>query len=72
MANIEDNFKINLNQNLWGLVISFGALGLSEYYLLNVLFWFSLIASSVFVISICFTTWAYTVNYISNKRKPSK
>jgi len=27
-----DDLKINLNQNLWGLLLSLGALGTSEYY----------------------------------------
>lgn len=28
----EDQFKINLNQNLWGLLLGFTALGVSEYF----------------------------------------
>jgi hypothetical protein len=68
MASVSENFKINLNQNLWVLVVSFGSLGLSEYYLLDTLYWFSLIASVVSLISLAFTTWAYTANYVANKR----
>lgn len=67
MANPADNFKINLNQNLWGLLVSFGFLGAAEHYELCVLFWFSVITSAAMVISVCFTTFAYTKNYLSNK-----
>jgi len=41
-----DNFKINLNQNLWVLVVAFIALGASEYYRLCTLFWFGVVLSS--------------------------
>jgi hypothetical protein len=27
---VEDRFHINLNQNLWGLVVSYAALGIAE------------------------------------------
>ena len=67
MTNPADIFKINLNQNLWGLVVCFGFLGVAEYYKLCVLFWFSVIPSIVMVISICMTTYAYTKNYTKNK-----
>jgi hypothetical protein len=67
MTNPADVFKINLNQNLWGLVVCFGFLGVAEYYTLCVLFWFSAIPSLVMTISICMTTFAYTRNYLENK-----
>ena len=68
MAELTDNFKINLNQNLWGLVVSFAFLGAAEYYKLCILFWFSVVPAAAMVISICFTTWSYTANYVSKKR----
>ena len=67
MAVSADNFKINLNQNLWGLVVSFGFLGIAEYYELCVLFWFSVLPALAMAISIIFTTWAYTKNYLTKK-----
>jgi len=67
MTSPADVFKINLNQNLWGLVVSFGFLGISEYYDLCVLFWFSIIPASAMTLSVCFTTYAYTLNYLKNK-----
>ncbi len=67
MTDVADKFKINLNQNLWGLIISFGFLGVAEYYKLCVLFWLSLIPSIAMIFSVCFTTYAYTSNYIKNK-----
>ena len=65
----EDQFKINLNQNLWGLVVAFGALGAAEYFHLCTLFWFSAVTSGVMVLSIAVTTLAYTINYCKNKQK---
>jgi len=67
MANPVENFKINLNQNLWVLVVSFGFLGAAEYYNLSVLFWFSVIPAVAMVVSVCFTTYSYTKNYVSKK-----
>jgi len=71
MGSPADNFKINLNQNLWGLLVSFGFLGAAEYYELCVLFWFSVIPAAAMVISICFTTFSYTKNYVSKKNAGS-
>ena len=67
MADAAEQFKINLNQNLWGLLVSFGFLGAAEYYELSVLFWFSVVPASAMVISICITSWSYTKNYVSRK-----
>ena len=63
-----DNLKINPNQNLLGMLASLGFLGVAEYYDLCVLFWFSIIPAFAMVISVCFTTWAYTSNYMHKKR----
>lgn len=67
MVSPADKFKINLNQNLWGLLVSFGFLGAAEYYKLCVLFWFSVIPAVVMVISVCFTTFSYTKRYMNKK-----
>ena len=67
MGNPAEQFKINLNQNLWGLVAAFSALGLSEHYHLCVLFWFSVISSAVMTLSVVVTTTAYTLNYWKSK-----
>lgn len=68
MSAIQDNFKINLNQNLWGLVVGLGALGIAEFYNLCILFWFSIAVSLIMVISVAVTMWAYTINYWRNKQ----
>ncbi|MDR3412911.1 MAG: hypothetical protein P4L87_18505 [Formivibrio sp.] len=65
----EDQFKINLNQNLWGLVVAFGALGAAEYFHLGTLFWFSAIVAVIMVLSVAVTTFAYTTNYWRNKQR---
>ncbi|MGX8884022.1 hypothetical protein ACWWD9_12510 [Methylovorus sp. SPW-M1] len=58
-----EQFKINLNQNLWGVVVSFSALGAAEYYNLSTLFWFAVVVSVIMVASIAVTTLAYTIKY---------
>ena len=39
---VEDKFNINLNQNLWGLVVAYAALGVAEHWCLRWLFRLSL------------------------------
>ena len=65
--NIPDNFKINLNQNLWGLLLSFAALGAAEYLKLKLLCSFSAVASAVMLLSVIATTIAYTWRYCTDK-----
>ena len=60
---VDDQFKINLKQNLWGLVVAFGALGAAEHFKLCTLFWFSAVVSAIMVLSVAVTTLAYTKNY---------
>lgn len=67
MAGPADQFKINLNQNLWGLVVSFAALGVAEHFKLCTLFWFAAITSAIMLLSVAVTTVAYTVNYWKHK-----
>ena len=70
MSNPTEQIKINLNQNLWGLIVGLSALGLAEYFALCTLFWFSAIISVIMIISVAATTCAYTLNYISKKDIP--
>ena len=42
---IEDKFNVNLNQNLWALVVAYVALGAAEYWDLKWLFRLSLVVS---------------------------
>ena len=65
-------FKMNLNQNLWGLVVGFIGLGLGERYCLHTLYWCSLALSVVMLLSLVFTTPAYTINYWRNKMKQDR
>lgn len=64
-----ENFKINLNQNLWGLFLALLTLGASEYYELCTLYWFGLILSCITSLSLLVTLVAYTINYWKNKMK---
>ena len=72
MNNFSEQFKINLNQNLWGLVIAFVTLGLAEYFQLCTLYWFALSVSVMMVISVAFTTTAYTRDYWRQKSRQDK
>ena len=69
MGNPDDQFKINLNQNLWGLVVGLNGLGVAEYFGLRVLFWFAVGVSAILLLSVAVTTVAYTINYWNNKLK---
>jgi hypothetical protein len=66
---IEDKFNINLNQNLWGLVVSYVALGVAEHWCLKWLFRLSLGVSIVMSVSILFTVLFYTWNYCHKRAK---
>ena len=68
MTSASDQFKINLNQNLWGLVVGLGALGAAEYFDLRTLFWFTVVVSAIMVLSIAATTLAYTIKYWRNRQ----
>lgn len=67
MSSPEEQFKINLNQNLWGLVVGLSGLGVAEYFGLCTLFWFALVVSGIMVLSVIFTTAAYTYKYCKRK-----
>jgi hypothetical protein len=58
-----DSFKINLNQNLWGLVVAYAALGIAEHWHLRWLFRLSLIVAIWMTASVLVTTIRYTLNY---------
>jgi len=62
-----DNLNINLNQNLWGLIVSLGSLGSADYFKLGTLYWFSLVIAVVMTVSIAVTTLAYTKAYWMKK-----
>jgi hypothetical protein len=68
MGEATDQFKINLNQSLWGLVVGFIALGTAEHYKLCTLFWLASIVSVIMVLSIAVTTVTYTIKYWKNKQ----
>jgi len=67
MTAVEENFKVNLNQNLWGLLVALGAVGVGERFDLQTLYWLGFVLSSVMLLSVGFTTFAYTRNYWRSK-----
>ena len=64
---VEDKFNINLNQNLWGLVVAYTALGVAEHWCLPWLFRLSRIAAIIMTASVFFTGIAYTWTYCRAK-----
>lgn len=64
-----DQFKINLNQNLWGLLISLIALGTGEYYCLRTLYWVGLVLAGFTGVSYIITLFPYTRTYWKNKNE---
>lgn len=62
-----DPAKVNLNQNLWALVISLSALGFSEYFHLEKLECISYVISILTSISVILTLVFYTLRYCKNK-----
>jgi hypothetical protein len=64
-----DNLKINLNQNLWGLLLALISLGIAEYFKLCTLFWFGVVLSGIASVSFIVTILAYTLNYWNDKMK---
>jgi hypothetical protein len=67
MADVADNFKINLNQNVWLLVVSLLGLGLSEYFHLPKLMGISYALSLISAVSVFFTLLFYTIRYCKAK-----
>ena len=64
---VEDKFNINLNQNLWGLVVTYAALGVAEHWCLPWLFKLSRIAAIIMNASVFFTGIACTWNHCRAK-----
>ena len=60
---------INLNQNLWALVISLAALGFGEFYCLEKLTLFGCVLSTISGLSCSATLIAYTIHYLTRKLK---
>ena len=69
MSGPQEQFKINLNQNLWGLVVGLSAMGAAEHYHLCTLFWFSVVVSIIMVLSLAVTTLAYTMKYWRDRQQ---
>lgn len=60
-------FRINLNQNIWALIVALGSLGTAEYLDLRALFWISLLLAAVVSLSVAVTVFSYTVAYVRKK-----
>ena len=61
MADPSDKFKINLNQNLWGAVVAYSALGASEHWNLPWLRCVSVVAAWIMTASLLVGVAAVTL-----------
>jgi len=65
---LEDKFNINLNQNLWALVVALGALGVADHYHLSWWFlWLARILATFMTLSVAAGFFFYTVHYCARK-----
>lgn len=64
---LEDHFKINLNQNLWALLVSYGALGAADHWCLRHLLWPSLVAAWLLSLMVLISFGYYTTHYCVRK-----
>jgi cytochrome c oxidase subunit IV len=70
MNDAADKVDINLNQNLWGLVVGLSGIGVAEYFELHRLLCFSQVVSVIMLLSLVCTTFAYTLNYCRKRLRP--
>lgn len=61
--------SLNLNQNLWGLVVAMTALGFGEFYKLGALRLLAFITACGMMTSLAVTTIAYTKDYCRKKNR---
>jgi len=66
---VDDKFNINLNQNLWGLVVAYAALGVAEHWCLPWLFRMSVVVAIGLSISVLVTAAFYTWEYCRKKKQ---
>ena len=65
---LQDKLDIKLNQNLWGLVVSYSAVGAAEHWCLSGLRCLSLVIAVVFTISVVICLIFYTYTYCVYKK----
>jgi len=64
---VEDKIYIKLNQNLWGLLLSYAAVGLSQRYGFHELWWLAFVVACCMSLSILICLVFYTINYCQRK-----
>jgi thiamine transporter ThiT len=65
---VEDKFNVNLNQNLWALLVSYAALGAADHYHLSWWFlWLARILATLMTASVVAGVLFYTVHYCARK-----
>ncbi len=69
----EENFKINLNQNLWVLVVGYLSLGAADHFHLSWWFlWLARVLATLATVSVLVSLGFYTVHDRMNKHKDTK
>jgi len=64
---VEDKLDIKLNQNIWGLVFAYAALGAAEYWELNRLRCLALLMAIYLSLSVVMSIGFYTFHYCVRK-----
>ena len=67
-AKLADKTKINLNQNVWVLVVALLATGVAERYQLGMLFWPAWTLLGFSVLFVIVSMGCYTVHYCKRKK----
>jgi hypothetical protein len=62
-----DKLKINLNQNIWWLIISYSTVGFSQRYGFHELWWLAFVMSCFCSLSVLICLAFYTINYCRHK-----
>ena len=69
---LQDQLRVNLNQNLWALIVAYGALGAAEHWCLKYLLWPSLAASWILTGMVLVSFGFYTYHYCVRKCAKSR
>jgi len=72
MTDPSARFHINLNQNLWALIVALAGLAAGEYLGLRYIRYLSLVLACLLSVSVLVTTYFYTVEYRARKSRKAE
>ena len=64
-----DNLNLKINQNLLALIIGYAALGLSDFYKLEFLYYLSGFYSLIMTVYVLIAFFFYTFKYVQHKKE---